>query len=130
MDTVTKISARDTLLQTVGMVPKDPLAWLYCARGFYKLKQYHQVIECLTPALRHDRTKKEAQHLLAFSFIHTGQAEASLGAFFKSVMLGNDTDWQCLVELILDNPVLMNKKKKFFLFFFFFFFFLSLTSFK
>ncbi|KAI9152523.1 hypothetical protein H9P43_009314 [Blastocladiella emersonii ATCC 22665] len=104
--TGSKLSARDSLIQTVGFVPKDPLGWLYCARGFYKLRQYHAVIECVTPALRNDRTKKEAQHLLAFSFLHTSQAEAALGAFFKSVVLGNDTDWQCLVELLLDNPKL------------------------
>ncbi|KNE62115.1 hypothetical protein AMAG_07362 [Allomyces macrogynus ATCC 38327] len=69
---------------SMGRVKGNPLGWLYCARGFYKLRQYHQVIECLTPALRNDRTKKEAQHLLAFSFMHTGQVEAALGAASSS----------------------------------------------
>jgi tetratricopeptide (TPR) repeat protein len=94
-----------SLIRYTVCFPLDPLGWLYCARGFYKLKQYHQAIECLTPALRNDRTKREAQHLLAFSFMHTGQNEAALGAFYKSVIIGNDTDWQCLVEILLDNPV-------------------------
>lgn len=81
----------------------DALGWLYCARGFYKLGDYHATIEAVTPALRNDRTKKEAQHLLAFSFLHTGQLEAAVGAFFKSVGYGNETDWQPLVEILLEN---------------------------
>ncbi|KAL7750635.1 hypothetical protein RI367_003977 [Sorochytrium milnesiophthora] len=99
-----RLSARDSLMQSVGFVPKDALSWLYCARGYYKLKQYHSVIECLTPALRNEKTKKEAQHLLAFSFLYTGQIESAAGAFFKSAAMGNDTDWQVLVELLLDHP--------------------------
>ncbi|KAI9143375.1 hypothetical protein BKA69DRAFT_1019021, partial [Paraphysoderma sedebokerense] len=82
----------------------DAIGWLYVARGYYKLKDYHAVIEAVTPCLRNERTKKEAQHLLAFGFLHTGQTEAAVGAFLKSVMLGNDTDWQCLVEILYDNP--------------------------
>jgi len=44
--------------------------------------------------------------LLAFSFLHTGQTDAAAGAFFKSINLGNDTDWQPFVELLIDNPKL------------------------
>jgi hypothetical protein len=82
------------------------VGWLYAARGFYKLKQYHQVIECVAPALRNEKTRREAQHLMAFSLLNTGQIDASAGAYFKSISLGNDTDWQPLVELLIDNPKL------------------------
>ena len=84
----------------------DAVGWLYAARGFYKLQDYHTVIEAVVPALRHERTKREAQHLLAFSFLHTGQVEAAASAFFKSIHAGNETDWQPLIELMLDHPTL------------------------
>ncbi|ORX39518.1 hypothetical protein BCR36DRAFT_588235 [Piromyces finnis] len=32
--------------------------------------------------------------------------KAAAGAFFKSINLGNDTDWQPFVELLIDNPKL------------------------
>ncbi|KAJ3033863.1 hypothetical protein HK097_004703 [Rhizophlyctis rosea] len=99
-------SVRETLAQNIGFTPKDAVGWLYAARGYYKLKDYHSVIECVAPALRNERTKREGQHLLAFSFLNTGQIEAAAGAFFKSINYGNDTDWQPLVELLLDNPKL------------------------
>ncbi|KAI9204931.1 uncharacterized protein BJ171DRAFT_561987 [Polychytrium aggregatum] len=99
-------SVREHLTETVGFCPKDAIGWLYAARGYYKIKDYHSVIECVTPALRNERTKREAQHLLAFSFLLTGQIEAAAGAFFKSINYGNDTDWQPLTELFLDNPKL------------------------
>ncbi|KAI8611222.1 hypothetical protein BC830DRAFT_678118 [Chytriomyces sp. MP71] len=102
-------SVRDALTEMVGFCPKDAIGWLYAARGFYKLKDYHSVIECVTPALRNERTKREGQHLLAFSFLQTGQTEAAAGAFFKSISYGNDTDWQPLVELFLDQPKLTLK---------------------
>ncbi|KAJ3069705.1 hypothetical protein HK102_006856 [Quaeritorhiza haematococci] len=91
-------------LTAVG--PSNAIGWLYAARGYYKLKDYHSVVETVAPALRNERTRREAQHLLAFALLQTGQAEAAAGAFFKSVNLGNDTDWQPLVELFLDNPKL------------------------
>ncbi|KAJ3413120.1 hypothetical protein HDV05_008516 [Chytridiales sp. JEL 0842] len=99
-------SARESLSETIGFCPKDAIGWLYAARGYYKLKDYHSVIECVTPALRNERTKREAQHLLAFSFLQTNQVEAAAGAFFKSIGCGNDSDWQPLVELFLDQPKL------------------------
>jgi Tfp pilus assembly protein PilF len=58
----------------------------------------------VTPALRHERTKREAQHLLAFSFLHTGQVETAANAFLKSVHTGNETDWQSLIELLVEHP--------------------------
>lgn len=81
----------------------EAVGWLYAARGFYKTQDFHSVIECITPALRNERTKKESQHLLAFSLMHTGQLEASASAFYKSISMGNETDWQPLVELLLDH---------------------------
>ena len=70
------------------------------------MEDYHSVIECVAPTLRNEKTKKEGQHLLAFSFLQTGQSEQAAGAFFKSINYGNDTDWQPLVELFLENPKL------------------------
>lgn len=99
-------SVRETLVNNIGICPKDATGWLYASRGFYKLQDFHSVIEATTPCLRNDKTKREAQHLLAFSYLMTGQNEAAAGAFFKSVNNGNDTDWQPLVELFLDNPKL------------------------
>ncbi|KAJ1533905.1 hypothetical protein HK096_004602, partial [Nowakowskiella sp. JEL0078] len=96
-------STRDQLVETIGFCPKG---FIQFTRGFFKLKDYHAVIECVTPALRNERTKREAQHLLSYSFLHTGQTEAASGAFFKSINYGNETDWQPLVELFLDNPKL------------------------
>ena len=47
----------------------DALGWLYTARGFYKLGDYHSCIEAITPALRNERTKKEGQHLLGMRLL-------------------------------------------------------------
>lgn len=104
MGSIERKSVREHLLDTVGICPKDAVGWLYAARGFYKLQDYHAVIECVAPTLRNERTKREGQHLLAFSFLQTNQIEAAAGAFFKSIGYGNDTDWQPLIELFLDNP--------------------------
>jgi hypothetical protein len=108
-----RTALREKLVSSVGFCPKDAIGWLYAARGFYKLKQYHNVVEAVAPALRNERTRREGQHLLAFSLLHTGQLEASAGAYclyiltlVKSINYGNDTDWQPLVELFLDNPKL------------------------
>ncbi|TPX62366.1 hypothetical protein PhCBS80983_g00567 [Powellomyces hirtus] len=76
-------SVRDALIQSIGFCPKgkasvngwNALGWLYAARGYYKTHDYHSVIECVAPALRNDRTNNN----------------------------GNDTDWQPLVELLMDN---------------------------
>ncbi|KXS09303.1 hypothetical protein M427DRAFT_141085 [Gonapodya prolifera JEL478] len=99
-------SVRDFLQESVGFYPKDPISWLYAARGFYKIRDFHSVIEAVVPALRNERTKREAQHLLAFALLNTGQVEAAVGGFYKSVAAGNDTDWQPLVEVLIDNPSL------------------------
>ncbi|TPX41678.1 hypothetical protein SeMB42_g05469 [Synchytrium endobioticum] len=99
-------SVRETLISQIGFCPKDAIGWLYAARGYYKIKDYHSCVECVAPALRSEKTRREAQHLLAFSLMHTSQTEAAAGAFFKSVSLGNDADWQPLVELFLEHPKL------------------------
>ena len=92
------------LKRTVGFVPKDAVGWLYVARGLFKLKDYHLVIEAVSHCLRHDKTAKEAQHFLAFSLMFTGQTQLAATAFAKSVSMGNHTDWQPLVELCIDHP--------------------------
>eukprot|EP00735_Rhodelphis_limneticus_P007526 TRINITY_DN20089_c0_g1::TRINITY_DN20089_c0_g1_i1::g.15641::m.15641 TRINITY_DN20089_c0_g1::TRINITY_DN20089_c0_g1_i1::g.15641 ORF type:complete len:107 (+),score=0.09,TPR_16/PF13432.1/3.2e+02,TPR_16/PF13432.1/0.0056,Apc3/PF12895.2/0.0071,TPR_14/PF13428.1/4.9e+02,TPR_14/PF13428.1/20,TPR_14/PF13428.1/0.83,TPR_2/PF07719.12/2e+02,TPR_2/PF07719.12/1.8,Fis1_TPR_C/PF14853.1/0.19,TPR_4/PF07721.9/4.8e+02,TPR_4/PF07721.9/1.9 TRINITY_DN20089_c0_g1_i1:145-465(+) len=101
---------RDILLERVGLVPKDALGWLYVARGFYKTKDFHLVIEAVSTCLRNERTAKEAQHLLAFSLMHVGQLDAAAAAFYKSRTMGNQSDWQPLIELCIDNPNLIFKK--------------------
>lgn len=58
----------------------------------------------LSHCLRNEKTMKEAQHLLAFSLLHTKQFKAAAAAFHKSISLGNHTDWQPLVELCVEFP--------------------------
>jgi hypothetical protein len=53
--------------------------------------------------LRNEKTKKEGQHLLAFSLLQTAQFDAAAGAFLRSIQFGNDSDWQPLVELLLEH---------------------------
>eukprot|EP00741_Cyanophora_paradoxa_P023153 tig00021571_g22363.t1 len=105
-------SVRDMLAEKVGFMPKDPVGWLYVARGLYKLREYNQVIEAASYCLRNEKTQREAQHLLAFSLLNSGQSEAAANAFLKSVSMGNESDWQPLVELALDNPRMVFKKVK------------------
>jgi len=62
------------------------------------------VIEGLNHCLRHEATSKEALHLLAFSLLYTKQYKQAAAAFYKSIQAGNDTDWQLLVELCIENP--------------------------
>ena len=95
---------KQTLVQRIGFCPSDAVGWLYAARGLYKVKDYHLCVEAVSHCLRHEKTLKEAQHLLGFSLLHTGQTSASAAAFLKSVKMGNETDWQPLVELIADHP--------------------------
>ena len=74
------------------------------ARAYYKMKDFHSVIECVPQTLRNEKTKKEGQHLLAFALIQTLQYDAAATAFMKSILLGNDGDWQALCELLLEHP--------------------------
>ncbi len=71
----------------------DPVAWLYAARGFYRLGQYHNAVEALASCLRHEPTRKEAQHLLSFCLMHLGQMDSAAHGFVKSVECGNESDW-------------------------------------
>jgi hypothetical protein len=89
----------------------DPIGWLYAARGLFRLREYHYVIEAVSHCLRNDKTVREAQHFLAFSLMHTGQPEAAAAAFHRSVALGNDTDWQPLVELCIDHNIKLPKMR-------------------
>jgi cytochrome c-type biogenesis protein CcmH/NrfG len=72
----------------------------------YQLQEYTLVIEGLAHCLRHEKTAKESQHLLAFSLLHTRQNKLAAAAFCKSIRLGNDTDWQPLIELLIEQPKL------------------------
>mmetsp|Transcript_13461 Transcript_13461/g.23135 ORF Transcript_13461/g.23135 Transcript_13461/m.23135 type:complete len:127 (+) Transcript_13461:89-469(+) len=101
---------KDLIFEKVGFLPKDAVSWLYVARGLYKLKDYHHVIEAVSFCLRNEKTSKEAQHLLAFSLLNTGQPEQAAAAFLKSVSLGNESDWQPLVELCIENPKMQLRK--------------------
>lgn len=92
-------SVKDELLNSIGFLPKDAVGWLYVARGYYKLKEYHYVIEAVNHCLRNEKTLKEAQHLLAFSLMYTHQLDAAAAAFRKSIKMGNETDWQLMVEI-------------------------------
>lgn len=91
-------------LSACARTSTDPLGWLYCARGLYRGAEYDLVVQAVAFCLRHEETIREAQHLLAFSLLHLGQTRTAVAAFHKSVRIGNDTDWQPLVELCLDDP--------------------------
>ena len=108
-------SVKEELIKSVGFIPKDAIGWLYAARGYYKLKEYNSVIESVQHCLRDEQTVREGQHLLAFSLLHTGQLELAALEFRKSILLGNETDWQVLVEICLSDEsielgVLKNKQ--------------------
>eukprot|EP01083_Nonionella_stella_P080077 219845_1 len=96
----------------VGFAPRDAFGWLYACRGLYKLGEYGLVVDGLTHCLRNEKTRKDAQHLLAFSLLKTDRHEAAANAFYKSVELGNQTDWQPLVELCIEYPDIMFILKK------------------
>lgn len=100
---------KDLLETRIGFLPKDAYGWLYACRGLYQLKEYALVIDGLSNCLRNEKTMKEAQHLLAFSLLHTRQNKPAAAAFLKSIKLGNDTDWQPLVELCIEQPTLQFK---------------------
>ena len=68
------------------------------------MKEYHLVVDALSYCLRNSKTQREAQHLLAFSLFHLKQYKAATPAFYKSVNLGNDSDWQPLIEFCIDHP--------------------------
>lgn len=91
---------------TPSVCRADAFGWLYACRGLYQLQEYSLVIEGLSHCLRHEKTAKESQHLLAFSLLHTKQNKLAAAAFFKSIKLGNETDWQPLVELCIEQPKL------------------------
>lgn len=57
------------------------------------------MVEGLSHCLRHEATAKESAHLLAFALLHTKQNKLAAAAFWKSIKLGNETDWQPLVEV-------------------------------
>ena len=95
---------KDTLINRIGFHPSGPVAWLFAARGLYKLEEYHLCIEALGHCMRSPKTLKEAQHLQGFCLLHSGQKAAAAAAFVKSVKMGNETDMQPLIELHLDNP--------------------------
>ncbi len=92
---------RSHLLSTVGFLPDSSLAWLYCCRGFYQVGDFSLCLEGLQNCLRAENCAAESQHLMAFCFLHLNQHQAAFQAFQKSVELGNETDWQALVELAI-----------------------------
>ena len=71
---------KEIVTERVGFCPKDAVGWLYAARGFYKMKDYNLVIQAVSHCLRSRKTLKEAQHLLGFSLMHTGQTSAAVAA--------------------------------------------------
>jgi hypothetical protein len=97
-------SLRDHLLRTTGMLPTDPIGWLYVARGCFNSKppQYRYTIEAANQCLKHPNTIVAGQQLLAFALLEIGEKDSSQLAFIKSVRLGNETDWQMIVELGID----------------------------
>ncbi len=87
------------------MVPTDPTGWLFVARGMFNSKppRHRLVVEAAAHCLQAPETIVQGQQLLAFSLLELGETDSALAAFTKSVRLGNETDWQMLVELGLNE---------------------------
>ena len=51
-------------MERVGTCPTDPVGWLYAARGLYRAKEFHLVIDAVSHCLRFEQTLQEGQHLL------------------------------------------------------------------
>jgi hypothetical protein len=99
------MSSRSTLhehlLRTTGMVPSDPSGWLFVARGmFNSTPPHHQfVVEAAAHCLKSPETIVQGVQLQAFSLLALEDTESALSSFTKSVRMGNETDWQMVVEL-------------------------------
>ena len=104
-----RVDSKQLLISSIGFLPKDPTSWLYAARGLYKTGQYSAVVDALANCGRSPKTARDAQHLLAFSYWKLGMNELAAGAFLKSIKLGNEGDWQNVIELALGNPNLRFK---------------------
>ena len=91
----------DHLLRTTGMVPSDPSGWLFVARGMFNSKppQHQFVVEAAAHCLKSPETIVQGTQLQAFSLLALGDEKSALSAFSKSVRMGNETDWQMVVEL-------------------------------
>ena len=95
----------DYLLQTTGMVPSDPSGWLFVARGMANSKppRHEFVVEAASHCLKSPETIVAGYQLQAFSLLALGDKTAALSSFTKSVRMGNETDWQMVVEIGLDE---------------------------
>ena len=97
------MSLRDHLLRTTGLVPTDPIGWLYVARGCFNSKQYQYTIEATQYCLKNQETIVQGQQLLSFALLELGEKKQAQLAFIKSVRLGNESDWQMIVEMGIDT---------------------------
>ena len=97
------MSLHDHLLRTTGLLPSSPLGWLYVARGCFNSKQFRFTIEAAQHCLKNQDTIVQGQQLLSFALYEIGEKDSSQLAFIKSVRLGNESDWQMIVELGLDQ---------------------------
>jgi hypothetical protein len=107
-------SITDYLLSTVGSLPADSYSWLYSCRGLYELAHYDLCIEGLSLYCMRSSNSQilaQAQHLLAHALYQQKQYSAALKAFKQSVEIGNDTDWQMIVEIILQQKLLKEQKQ-------------------
>ena len=100
-----KPSLHDYLLRTTGMVPSEPSGWLFVARGMANSKppQHQFVVEAASHCLKSPDTIVQGIQLQAFSLLALGDKAAALSAFKKSVRMGNETDWQMVVEIGLEE---------------------------
>ena len=96
---------KEHLRSAVGMVPTDALGWLFVARGMFNSQppRYEWAIAAASHTLRHPQTMQEGQHILAFSLHELGQLDAAKPAFERSIHLGNESDWQMVVEIGIDQ---------------------------
>ncbi|GKT27530.1 hypothetical protein ADUPG1_000072 [Aduncisulcus paluster] len=90
--------------ETIGITPSDAKGWLYAARGFYRIGQFQKAAEAVMYCISNPHTSREAYRILSHSYRQMGNVEGMMKALYKSVRLGNEEDWQCLIEGAIDHP--------------------------
>ncbi|KAI8911250.1 hypothetical protein DFJ77DRAFT_432542 [Powellomyces hirtus] len=108
------------------MSPPEILAWftthlsrpaeaadLYSvAREFHQLGAHSRALACLKLYVSMPAAELAGRHLLAYSFLATGDTEKALREFKKCVKEGYHEDWQTVVELTIEMEAKRREEAK------------------
>ncbi|KAJ3158392.1 hypothetical protein HDU86_002858 [Geranomyces michiganensis] len=72
------------------------------AREFHQLGAHSRALACLRLYVGMPAAQVAGRHLLAYSFLATGDVEKALREFKKCVKEGYHDDWQMVVELTIE----------------------------